>query len=38
MIDWRNFFDQPAKNNLRTYDNIKKFATGQVDDYTNGCY
>ena len=37
MIDGRNFFDQTLKNNLRTYDNIRKIATGQVDDYTIGC-
>ena len=32
MIDRRNFFDQPVKNNLITYDNIRKTATGQGDD------
>ena len=37
MIDGRNFFDQPVKNNLRTYDNIWKISTGQGDDYTTGC-
>ena len=37
MIDGKNFFDQPIKNNLRTYDNIRKIATGQPDDYTSGC-
>ena len=34
MIDGQNFFDQPVKNNLRTYDKIRKIATGQGDDYT----
>ena len=34
MIDGRNFFDQQIKNDLRTYDNIRKIATGQGDDYT----
>ena len=29
MIDGRNFFDQPVKNNLITYDNIRSIATGQ---------
>ena len=24
MIEGQNFFDQPVRNNLRTYDNIKK--------------
>ena len=37
MIDGRNFFDQPLKNNLRTYYNIRKVAIGQGDDYTTGC-
>ena len=33
----KNVFDQPVKNNLRTYENIRKIATGQGDDYTTGC-
>ena len=37
MIDEQNFFDQPVKSNIRTYDNIRKFTTGQGDDYTAGC-
>ena len=37
MIDGRMFFDKPAKNNLITYNNIQKIATGQGDDYTTGC-
>ena len=37
MINGQIFFDQPVKNNLRTYDNIQKIATGQKYDYTNGC-
>ena len=37
VIDGRNFFDQTVKNDLRTYDNIRKIATGQGDDYTIGC-
>ena len=28
VIDGRNFFDQPVKNNLKTYDNIRKIAIG----------
>ena len=32
MIDGQNFFDQPVKNSLITYDNI-----GQGDNYTTGC-
>ena len=37
MVDGWNFFDQPVKNDLRTYDNIRKIATGQGDDYIIGC-
>ena len=37
MIDGQNFFDQPVKNNLRTYENVRRIATGRGDDYTTGC-
>ena len=37
MIDGQRFFDQPINNNLRTFDNIRKIATGQGDDYATGC-
>ena len=37
MIDGKNFFDQPVKNNKITFGNIRKLATGQRDDYTTGC-
>ena len=37
MIDGKNFFDQPIKNDKITYENIRKIATGQGDDYTTGC-
>ena len=30
-IDGRNFFDQPIKNDLKTYDNIIKIPTGRGD-------
>ena len=36
MIDGWNFFSHSVKNNLRTYDNIRKIETGQGDDYTTG--
>ena len=29
--------DQRVRNDLITYDNIRKIATGQGDDYTTGC-
>ena len=37
MIDEKNFFEQPIKNHLRTYQNTQKIATGQWDGYTTGC-
>ena len=37
MIDGKNFFDQPIKNNKVTYENIRKIAIGQGDDYATGC-
>ena len=37
MINGENFFDKPIKNNKVTYDNIRKIAIGQGDDYTTGC-
>ena len=37
MIYVRNFFDQLIKNDLKIYDNIKKIATSQGDDYATGC-
>ena len=37
MIDGKNLFDQPVKNDKITYENIRKIATGHGDDYTTGC-
>ena len=37
MIDGKNFFDQPINSDLKTYDNIRRIATGQGDDYRTGC-
>ena len=34
MIDGKNFFDQPVKDNSRTYDKLRKIVTGQED---TGC-
>ena len=36
MINGESFLDQPIKNNKITYDNIRKIATGQGNDYTTG--
>ena len=37
MIDGKNFFDQPINSELKTYENIRKVATGPRDDYTTWC-
>ena len=37
MIDGKNFFDQPVKNNKVTYENISKGTTSKGDDYKTGC-
>ena len=33
-IDGKNIFEQSVKNNLRTYDNVRKIVIGQGDDCT----
>ena len=37
MINGENFFDQPVRNDKVTYENIRKIAIDQGDDYTTGC-
>ena len=37
MIDGRNFFDQAIDSMTETYENIRKIAVSQGDDYTTGC-
>ena len=37
MIDGKNLFDQPINSNLKTYENIRKIATGRGDDYRTSC-
>ena len=37
MIDGKNVFDQSIKNNKVTYENIRKIAITQGDDYMTGC-
>ena len=33
MIDGKNFLDQPIYSKFKTYENIRKIATGKKDDY-----
>ena len=37
MVNGENVFDQSIKNIKVTYENIRKIAIGQGDDYTTGC-
>ena len=37
IINSKNVLDQPIKNDKVTYENVRKIATGQGDDYTTGC-
>ena len=37
MINGKNFFDQPIKSYIKTYENIQNITTGQGDDSTTGC-
>ena len=37
MINGENVFDQTIKDNIVTYENIRKIATDQGDDYATGC-
>ena len=37
LIDGRNLYDQPINDLVKQYDEIRKTATGQGEDYTTGC-
>ena len=37
LINGRNFYDQPINDLIKQYDEIRKIATGQGDEYTAGC-
>ena len=37
MIDGRKIFDKPINSMSKTYENIRKIATGKGGDYTTGC-
>lgn len=36
MVNGQNVFDQPVKNDMKTYNNTQKISTGQEDDYATG--
>ena len=37
LTDGRNLFDQPINSITKTYENIRRIATGEWDDYTTCC-
>ena len=37
MIDGKHFFDQPINSEFKTYENVRKIATGKRDDYATVC-
>ena len=37
LIDGKNIYYQPINDLVKQYDEIRKTATGQGDDYTTGC-
>ena len=37
FIDGRNFYGQPVNDQIKKYDEIRKIAIGQGDDYTTRC-
>ena len=37
IISGKNFYDQPIDFNIKWYEEKRKLATGQVEDYTTGC-
>ena len=37
LIDGKNFFNHPINDSIKQYDEIRKTAIGQGDDYTTGC-
>ena len=37
MFDGKKCFDQPINSMTKRYENIRKIATGQGDDYTTRC-
>ena len=37
LIDGKKFYDQPINDQIQKYDEIRKIATGQGDNYTTGC-
>ena len=37
MVYGKNFFGQQINTKFKTYENIRKIATDEADDYTTGC-
>ena len=37
LIDGRKFYDQPMKDQVKRYEEVRKITIGRGDDYTTGC-
>ena len=37
IINGKNFYDQPIDSDVKRYEEIRKLAIGQSEDYTTGC-
>ena len=37
MIDGKNIFNKPINSMTKTFENIRKIAAGEGDDYTTSC-
>ena len=37
LIDGRNFYDQPTRDKIKRYDELRKIISGKGDDFTTGC-
>ena len=37
LIDNRKFYDQPVNDQIKKYEEVRKIATGQRDNYATGC-
>ena len=37
VINGKNSYDQPIDSDIKRYEEIRKFTTGQGEDYTTGC-
>ena len=37
IINGKNFYDQPTNSDIKSYEEIRKLTTRQIEDYTTRC-